>query len=286
MTLPTTLDYPIIAVGDLHGRAGWLANLVQRLERLPEWPAATLVFLGDLGDRCDQMKDAVELVLRLLDAKPSSTCVVGNHDLALIRATGLDGRPPSPFWVDRYGVAYDHDATFRSYLGRSPRAIGGPEWVADLAALREAMPARHRELFGAMPWLAEAAGHLFLHCGLSPELDCPATVQVECLRRKLWARNVVQPRLGTRSDRLFNPDYPVWLGADRTLSRRPLPFPDKVQVTGHERTAGPDVTPTRICLDTSGGAKEPLTACLLRGPADPPIFVTSNAPVDAQPPGR
>jgi serine/threonine protein phosphatase 1 len=260
MTLPTTLDYPIVAVGDLHGRADWLAGLVARLERLPEWPAAKFVFLGDLGDRCDAVKDAV----------------TGNHDLALVRATGLDGRPPSPYWVERYGKDYDHAFTFRSYLGRPPRARSGPAWVEDLAALKEAMPAEHRELFAAMPWVAEASGHLFLHCGLSPDLDCPPSVQVECLRRKVWSRDAVQPRLGTRSDELFTPDYPVWLGADRRLSKAPLPYPGKVQVTGHAYTRSPEVNAARIRLDTSGGTTEPLTACLLRGPTDPPEFIRSD----------
>ena len=92
MTLATTLDYPIIAVGDLHGRAAWLAKLVARLERLPEWPAARLVFLGDLGDRCDTVRAAVELVRRLLADKPGSTCVMGNHDLKLARVLAGQAR--------------------------------------------------------------------------------------------------------------------------------------------------------------------------------------------------
>lgn len=276
MTLATTLDYPIIAVGDLHGRAAWLAKLVARLERLPEWPAARLVFLGDLGDRCDTVRAAVELVRQLLADKPGSTCVMGNHDLALVRAAGLDDLPPSPYWVERYGSSYDHRYTFESYLGRSPDANHGPEWVEELAALKAAMPADHRALFAGMPWCAEAEGHLFLHCGLSPEFDCPATVQLECLRRKLWERGIVHPKFGTKSDRMFTPEYPVWLGADRKASKFPLAYPGKVQVTGHEFTRRPDANAVRIRIDTSGGTTEPLTACLLRGPTAEPVFVFSN----------
>ena len=279
MTLATTLDYPLIAIGDLHGRAAWLEKLITRLERLPEWPAARLVFLGDLGDRCDTVHDAVELVRQLLLAKPGSTCVAGNHDLALTRAAGLDGLPPSPYWVDRYGSSYDHRYTFESYLGRPPAATHGPEWVEELAALKAAMPMTHKDLFAAMPWCAEAEGHLFLHCGLSPEFDCPAKVQVECLHRKLWARNVVHPKLGTKSDRMFSPDYPVWLGADRKASKFPLPYPGKVQVTGHEFTRRPDANAIRIRIDTSGGTTEPLTACVLRSPTDAPTFVFSDDPL-------
>jgi serine/threonine protein phosphatase 1 len=68
----------------------------------------------------------------------------------------------------------------------------------------------------------------------------------------------------------------VWLGADKKLSASPLPHPNKVQVTGHVRIDAPDVNPVRIRIDTSGGVREPLTACVLRGPGEPPEFVFSN----------
>jgi serine/threonine protein phosphatase 1 len=47
-------------------------------------------------------------------------------------------------------------------------------------------------------------------------------------------------------------------------------------VTGHVRIDAPDVSPVRIRIDTSGGVREPLTACLLRGPDARPEFVFSN----------
>jgi serine/threonine protein phosphatase 1 len=277
MNLPTTVEYPVVAVGDLHGRVGWLDNLVARLERLPEWPAVRLVFLGDLVDRSDTVKELVSRVMELIAAKPGSTCVMGNHDLALVRAAGLGGRPPDPYWVKQYGGNYDHVPTFRSYLdGHSPDYLPAGRWEEELARLRDAVPPAHADFLANLPWVAEAEGHLFLHNGLSPELDCPPAVQVECLRRKVWDRAVVQPRFGTDTDRLFTPDYPVWLGADKRLSANPLPYPGKVQVTGHIRVPAPDADPVRVRIDTSGGVAEPLTGCLLRGPADPPEFVFSN----------
>src|SRR5687767_11796821 len=117
MNLPTRLDYPVIAVGDLHGRRDWLDSLQAKLRQLPEWPAARLVFLGDLVDRGPDVKGTVQLVLDLLAEKPGSTCVMGNHDLALVRAAGLDA-DPSDHWAVRYAENYDHVPTFISYLGR------------------------------------------------------------------------------------------------------------------------------------------------------------------------
>jgi serine/threonine protein phosphatase 1 len=276
MLLPVTVEYPVVAVGDLHGRVEWLDKLVAKLRSLPEWPAARLVFLGDFVDRWPRVRELVDRVRALIAERPGSTAVMGNHDLALVRAAGLDDRPPSEYWVRRYADAYDHEPTFESYLGRTPDYASAEDWRADLAALKAAMPAAHREFLSSLPWAVEAEGHLFLHNGLSPELDCPAAVQVECLRRRQWDRAVVGPKFGTDTDRLFTPEYPVWLGADKKLSADPLPLPGKIQVTGHVQVPTPDANPVRIRIDTSGGTREPLTACLLRGPGEPPEFVFSN----------
>ncbi|HJZ55096.1 MAG TPA: metallophosphoesterase, partial [Gemmataceae bacterium] len=238
MNLPRTVEYPAIAIGDLHGQVEWLDKLTAKLRRLPEWPAAKLVFLGDFVDRNDAVRPLLERVLELIAQKPGSTAVMGNHDLALVKAAGLDG-PPVESWVKRYADNYDHVPTFTSYLGKQPQYFSADDWRNDLRLLRDAIPPAHREFLADLPWVAEAEGHVFLHNGLSPELDCPASVQLHCLRRKLWDRAVVNPRLGTETARLFNPDYPVWLGADKRLSANPLPVPGKVQVSGHIRIDAP-----------------------------------------------
>jgi serine/threonine protein phosphatase 1 len=275
MQLPTRIEYPIFAVGDLHGRVEWLDKLVAKLRRRPEWPRAKFVFLGDLVDRYPDVKELVSRVLELIAEKPGSTCVAGNHDFALARAAGLDG-PPSAEWQWRYAANYDHKPTFVSYLGRTPDFLPTGRWALELADLKAAMPEDHRAFLGGLPWVAEAEGHVFLHNGLSGELDCPAQLQLQCLHRKRWERAVVNPRFGTDTDRLFNPEYPVWLGADKRLSANPLPLPGKVQVSGHIQINEPDASPVRIRIDTSGGVREPLTACILTGPTDPPEFVFSD----------
>ena len=198
---------------------------------------------------------------------------MGNHDLALVNAAGLHDQPPPDYWVSGYRLRYDHEGTFLSYLGRIPNRSN---WELELAALKDAMPNEHRVWLANLPWVAEASGHVFVHNGLSPELDCGPRIQLELLKKKRWNREEVQPRFGTDTDRLFTPHYPVWLGADKKLSSHPLRFPAKVQITGHVKVASPDVNDTRIRIDTSGGQHEPITACLLRGPDQAPIFVFSN----------
>ena len=126
-----------------------------------------------------------------------------------------------------------------------------------------------------MPWVVESPGHLFLHCGLSFELAASATEQLAALHRREWVRSVMKPVLGSATDRKWQPEYPVWIGAHKDLSKSPLGFPGKVQVTGHVQVSKPDVNPTRIRLDTSGGFGY-LTACLLRSADAEPEFISSE----------
>ncbi len=266
------LAYPVIAFGDLHGQLGWLNRLLTRLERLPEWSAAKLVFVGDLVDRGPDVKGTVQRVIDLL-AEKGGAAVMGNHDLALVQAAGL-GSEPDPFWVKKYAGYDGYDDTFRSYLGEAPKS-STKNWADWLRRLRDAMPTAHRTFLADLPWVAEASGHVFLHNGLSGELDEPATVQLELLRRRKWA-GYVTPLLGTETAAKLTVGYPVWLGADKRLSANPLPLPGRVQVTGHQRVQAPEVNAVRIRLDTSGGMREPLSACVLRGPTEPPLFVASS----------
>ncbi len=138
------------------------------------------------------------------------------------------------------------------------------------------MPEDHREFLASLPWLVEASGHLFLHNGLSPELEATAEEQVEGLRAKRWDRKLLRPVAGTRTDKMWEGEYPVWLGADKTLSTSPLPHPARVQVSGHVRVAVPDINDVRIRLDTSGGSGM-LTACLLRSATSVPEFISGSS---------
>jgi serine/threonine protein phosphatase 1 len=272
MTLPTNLDYPIIAIGDLHGQLEQLKRLVARLELISEWDHCAFVFLGDYVDRGDDVPGTINLVLKLLSRRPGGSAVLGNHDLALMRATRLDDGPSSPYWIESYLHRYDHQQTVLGYLGRGPK-VG--KWESDLAELKREIPAEHRAFLTSLPWVVESPGHLFLHCGLSPDLEASPSEQVAALHRKEWDRSTLNPVAGTKTDVLWQPEYPVWIGADKNLSESPLAFPGKSQVTGHVLVSKPDVNPVRIRLDTSGGVGY-LTACLLRSADAEPEFISSK----------
>ena len=274
MELAATLDYPIIAVGDLHGQRAELERLLGRLEALEEWPRSAIVFLGDFVDRGPDIPGTIDLALELLRRPAGGSAVMGNHDLALVRAARLDGGPASSHWMGKYRHNYDCHSTFEGYLGR-PALCWGDAWAADLDALRAAIPEVHRRFLGSLRWVVEAPRHLFLHCGLSTELAAGPEEQVEALRLRRWDRDDLRPIEGTPTDRHWDREYPSWLGADRGLAESPLPYPGKVQVSGHVRTRQPVADSVRIRIDTSGGSGA-LTACLLRSAGAEPTFFRSR----------
>jgi serine/threonine protein phosphatase 1 len=272
VTLPTNLDYPLIAIADLHGQLEQLERLITKLESISEWDDCALVFLGDYVDRGEDVPGTIDKVLELLNRPPGGSAVLGNHDLALVRATRLEEGPPSRYWIESYLHRYDHEQTFLGYLGRRPNTRGSE---GDLDELKGAIPAEHRSFLTSLPWIVESTGHLFLHCGLSRELGASPVEQVAAMHRKCWDRSTLNPVAGTKTDSLWKPEYPVWIGADRALSKSPLAYPGKIQVTGHEVVSEPDVNPIRIRLDTSGGVGY-LTACLLRSANAEPEFISSK----------
>ncbi len=273
MTIPLVVTYPIVAITDVHGQRKSLAKLLGRLSHHPRWIECAVVFLGDYVDRGPDVRGTLDLILDLKKTHPGGvSAVMGNHDLALVRSAGLDGAPISAYWQRRYRENYDHERTFRSYLGRYPDVS---KWESEIRALHDAMPHAHKIFLGTLPWLVEASGHLFLHGGLSPELEQNASDQVVALRERRWDDSIV-PRSGTKTELLWQHEYPVWLGADKRLSENPLPVAGRVQVTGHKPLAVPDVNDVRIRLDTSGGHGDPLTACLLESSKATPVFIRSG----------
>jgi serine/threonine protein phosphatase 1 len=70
------------------------------LEVLFEWPNCSVVLLGDLVDRGPDVRGTVERVLGLGARHPVVAAVMGNHDLAPVRAARHDGGAPSAYWID------------------------------------------------------------------------------------------------------------------------------------------------------------------------------------------
>lgn len=77
MNLPTNLDYPIIAIADLHGQLEQLERLITKLETISEWDDCSLVFLGNYVDRGEDVPGTIDMVLDLLSRRPGGSAVPG-----------------------------------------------------------------------------------------------------------------------------------------------------------------------------------------------------------------
>ncbi len=86
-------DGPLDIIGDVHGEINALRLLLWHLgyDQLGNHPdGRRLVFLGDLVDRGPDSPAVVELVMRLVDSGKAQ-CILGNHELNLIRGERKDG---------------------------------------------------------------------------------------------------------------------------------------------------------------------------------------------------
>lgn len=105
-------DGPIDIVGDIHGEIAALESLLTRLgyDREGIHPRGRrLVFVGDLVDRGEDSPAVVERVAEMVVAGRAQ-CILGNHELNLIRGERKEGN--GWFWPEDE----DHDRVEGHFL--------------------------------------------------------------------------------------------------------------------------------------------------------------------------
>ncbi len=86
-------DGPVDIVGDVHGEIGALENLLAHLGYADDGDHAAgrrLVFVGDLTDRGPNSPAVLRKVMQLVESGRAQ-CVIGNHELNLLRGELKDG---------------------------------------------------------------------------------------------------------------------------------------------------------------------------------------------------
>ena len=165
---------PVVAIGDVHGRADLLGPLLDRIER--DLPDARLILLGDVIDRGPDVRGAVGLAMEVSARFPGSEVLLGNHENWLLETVAGE----EDAW--RSWTSWGGAATLRDYgiaAELPPGAMAAAfedEWPELLAFLR----ARPRLLHGR----GAAEGHLFVHAGVDPLI--PLDEQDE--RDLIWIR--------------------------------------------------------------------------------------------------
>jgi serine/threonine protein phosphatase 1 len=175
------------AVGDIHGHAVALADLLDQLRGCVR-PQDTVVFLGDYIDRGPGSKDCVEALLRFrTEAEATVICLCGNHEEWLLR-TMRDYRRHS--WL----LAMEAFPTIESYSRsaaqaiREARAEGGLEVYLEHRELPyglffDAMPREHVQFFESLSLHHETDDCICAHAGVDPSID---SLEQQPARALIW----------------------------------------------------------------------------------------------------
>ncbi|MBY0432260.1 MAG: serine/threonine protein phosphatase [Rhodospirillales bacterium] len=158
----------IYAVGDIHGEARLLASMLRHIEAdaqpaLDAGLKCRLVFLGDYIDRGPDSRGVIELLLAMPPSGFSLTCLMGNHEAALLAF--LKDPAAGPPWLSFGGVE-----TLLSYgLPDGARGIRDPACLRALRdALAERLPEAHRDFLAGLPPFLEQGDYAFVHAGVVP----------------------------------------------------------------------------------------------------------------------
>ena len=95
--------------------------------------------------------------------------ILGNHDLALLRALGWPNDESDPDWYDRWRMRY-----WNPDLG-TPEAYG----AAELKSFERKFPPAHYQFLASMPWYYDDGRYLCVHAGLHPGPIGPQRASLE-----------------------------------------------------------------------------------------------------------
>lgn len=153
-----------IAIGDIHGCLEPLEKLVDKLP-----PEDELVFLGDYVDRGPQSAQVIDYIIELSKKRPCR-CLMGNHELLMMKATQDD--KAIPLWLYNGG-----DATLKSYR------LSTGDWVDSKD--RSALLPGFMEFFRTLALYHEDESAIYVHAGIDVSIKDMAEQESEVL---LWAR--------------------------------------------------------------------------------------------------
>jgi len=222
----------VYAIGDIHGRADLLDDLLSRIaddaESVPQARYKTLIFLGDYIDRGPASSEVVETLLFGLPAGFDARFLKGNHEAMLLGF--LDGTAHLMHWLQNGG-----DATLESYGVDVCEIDTVSERAERLRRLfAKALPRAHRVFFDSLELMIELGDYLFVHAGIRP--GKPLNQQ--------------------------DPQDLLWIREDFGSYREDF---GRLVVHGHTSGPEPIVRPNRIGIDTHAWFSGRLTALRVYG---------------------
>lgn len=225
------MPYTTYAIGDVHGRADFLAAMVQEIEQdaMARHSKPRIIFLGDIIDRGPSSCQAMEITADVLRTHPHSRFIIGNHDdrfFDFVSGRSTNDQLYAHWAIRMYGIN-----TLRSY-GYDEKTT-----LPDLSdSFRKKFP-HHFEILESAERLIIDPVYAYVHAGINPEKTLDDQTHYELM----WIRDA----------------FTGW--------NDPLP---RIFVHGHTptETRFPDFHPYRINIDTGACASNRL--CCLSVDAD------------------
>jgi serine/threonine protein phosphatase 1 len=225
---PRTFDgLRIYAIGDVHGRADLLAQLLACIDAdLAAHPAPRVieVMLGDYIDRGPDSRAVLELLISR-SRSHQMVCLKGNHEAFLLNFL----RDPTVLerWKSFGGLE-----TLMSYGIAAPINADQQQQRELAEAFAHILPNSHRQfLFNLCPSFT-SGDYFFAHAGVRPGI--PLSRQKE--QDLFWIRE-------------------EFLGHKKAFG--------KIVIHGHTPVIEPDIRPNRINIDTGAYATDRLTCLVL-----------------------
>lgn len=203
----------LFAIGDIHGHATELLDLMDRLSSAGMVPERdTIVFLGDDVDSGPDTKTVLEHLIDWQQRWPHWVFLKGNHEDMMLDALVFNSQKYGFFgqWWGQGGKETAH-----SYL-----PAGASKYEKAIMQPAEFIPTAHLAWLNALPLMYEQDGYAFVHAGFLPGLPLHAQNETDML----WIR-----------DRFIASDWH---------------FEGKRVVFGHTPLAEPLVMPNKIGIDT------------------------------------
>lgn len=220
----------VIAVGDIHGRADLLDQLLERLlsyaANAPDFEN-TIVFLGDYIDRGMNSREVIQ---RLVDNPIPGwkmVCLRGNHDQSMLDFV----KDPA---VYRNWRQFGAPETLFSYGVRPPLFDRVEDFARARDDLARACPLNHWEFLGRLRYFHVEGDYVFVHAGIRPGV---ALVDQ-------------------------TPEDMMWIRDEFLAHRQKFP---KVVVHGHTPSPRAVHLENRIGIDTGAHATDRLTAVIFEG---------------------
>jgi len=220
-------DTRIYAVGDIHGRADLLSEIIERIDddvRRRPIAHTVEVYLGDYVDRGPDSRTVIDLLAVRLVAN-HAICLRGNHEAV------MEGFFQDPailhYWQQLGGMQ-----TLASY-GVEPR--NGTETAGDLhRSFLGIFPRAHELFMQCLRYQFSCGDFLFVHAGIRP--DIPIDQQ--------------------------KPDDLIWIRNEFLDSAQDH---ERFIVHGHTPVPHPDIRRNRINIDTGAWKTGTLTCIAIEG---------------------